>query len=271
VPQPPQQGASQDFPYRERAEPLYDPYLAGPPQSTRTVQAGQKRHRLALAVAIGALFTALVAVGLTIWGVYHWQMLNRGPAAQSDDDGGTKSAALPAEDNDEDDESDDDDDAAAADVLQDTETQLRGVIEVVDVGVTSGALEDVLRTHYAIAAAKGQKLLVMTTGRRCTPCAGVDDALSHPLMQQALRDVRLVRVDLDVFGEELGKLRMPTRLYPGFFLLGEDILPIDAVHGGEWDDDIAENIAPVLGSFVRGEYKKRRHPEWSPTTTSIPI
>jgi hypothetical protein len=81
----------------------------------------------------------------------------------------------------------------------------------------------------------------------------------------------LVRVDLNVFGDELKQLRMPTNLYPAFFLLGPDNRPIDAVHGGEWDDDVAENIAPVLGAFVRGEYKKRRHPEWSPTTTSVPL
>ena len=91
------------------------------------------------------------------------------------------------------------------------------------------------------------------------------------LMQQALRDVRLVRVDLEVFREELERLRIPTRLYPGFFMIGPDTRPVDAIHGGEWDEDVAENIAPVLGSFVRGQYTERRHAEWSPTTTSVPL
>lgn len=226
-----------------------------------------------LVVALSALATALCAVGLLVWGAYHWRtLLDRDEAAASEDDGGTKSAGLPAKDEaaaeprkDERDKPD------PADVLQDTETQLRGAVEVVDVGVSSGTLIDVIETHAAIAEDKGQALLVMTTGRRCTPCVGVDDALSHPLMQAALRDVRLVRVDLDVFGEELKQLKMPTNLYPAFFLLGPDHRPIDAIHGGEWDDDVAENIAPVLGAFIRGEYKKRRHPEWSPTTTSVPL
>ena len=34
----------------------------------------------------------------------------------------------------------------------------------------------------------------------------------------------------------------------------------DGINGGEWDDDIAINIAPVLGPFVRGTYAKRRSP-----------
>ena len=35
------------------------------------------------------------------------------------------------------------------------------------------------------------------------------------------------------------------------------------IHGGEWDDDIPPNIAPVLGAFVRGKYGTRRYP-WQP-------
>ena len=262
-------------------EVIYDPYLATPPVSHAPASAARKtqssqpegRQRITLIVAISALVTAMVAVAVLVYGAYHWRgLLDRGPAAASEEEEGTKRAALPADDDDGDDEKASASDTPSRDdVLQDTETMLRGSIEVVDVGVTSGALIDVLRTHYAIADAKGQKLLVMTTGRRCSPCRGVDDALSHELMQKALHNVRLVRVDLEVFGEELKELRMPTRKYPAFFLLGADIRPFDAIHGGEWGEDIAENIAPVLGPFVRGELKERAHPEWSPTTTSVPL
>jgi len=227
---------------------------------------------LVLFVALSALVTALTTVGLLLWAGYHWSGLLDLETTAAADESDTKRAGLRPDGADSDSAEDDADEAPGRDdVLQDTETQLRGVIEVVDVGVTSGALQDVLRTHYAIADVKGQKVILMTTSRRCVPCAGVDDSLSHALMQQALRDVRLVRVDLEVFREELERLRIPTRLYPGFFMIGPDTRPVDAIHGGEWDEDVAENIAPVLGSFVRGQYTERRHAEWSPTTTSVPL
>jgi thioredoxin-like negative regulator of GroEL len=139
---------------------------------------------------------------------------------------------------------------------------------VVDVGIASGSLADTLRQQVLLARAKDQRMVVMLTGRRCSPCRGIDEALSDPLMQQALSRVRLVRVDLDAFGDELAALDIPTGLYPAFFLLDAELRPVDAIHGGEWDEDVAENIAPVLGAFLRGEYRKRRH-DWSPTASSI--
>ena len=219
-------------------------------------------------MALSALLTALGTVGAIAWGVVHWRhLLTDDGRTDSADEEPTRSAGLPALADDDPDR----DEPADVDVRRDTETQLRGAIEVVDVGLEAGSLEDVLAFHYQVAESKGQTLVVMTTGRKCAPCHGVDDALSHPLMQEALKGIRIVRVDLEVFGDELETLKMPRNLYPAFFLLGSDIRPIDAIHGGEWDEDVAENIAPVLGAFVKGDYKKRRYPDWSPTTTSIPL
>lgn len=79
-------------------------------------------------------------------------------------------------------------------------------------------------------------------------------------MQKALERVRLIRVDRDQFQEDLDELEIPSTPYPGFFLLDTDLKVSDAINGGEWDDDVAVNIAPVLGPFVRGTYAKRRTP-----------
>jgi len=79
-------------------------------------------------------------------------------------------------------------------------------------------------------------------------------------MQSALQKVRLVRLNVRDFSIQLKHLNVPVEKIPGFALLGSDLGPSDYVHGGEWDADIARNIAPVLGKFVRGEYKNRRHP-----------
>jgi hypothetical protein len=100
----------------------------------------------------------------------------------------------------------------------------------------------------------------------CQPCNGVAAALPDARMQRALAGVRLIRLDLTEFGRELNHLGVPiargdgTVLVPAFVLLDERNRPTDYVHGGEWDADIAPNIAPVLGDFMRGQYKRRRHP-----------
>ena len=59
---------------------------------------------------------------------------------------------------------------------------------------------------------------------------------------------------------ELRYMHVPTNAIPGFALMGPENRPTDYINGGEWDDDIPKNIAPVLGPFLRGSYTKRRHP-----------
>ena len=72
--------------------------------------------------------------------------------------------------------------------------------------------------------------------------------------------MRLVRVDRDDFQPELDRLGIPTEKIPGFALLDTRGHARDFIHGGEWDADIAANIAPVLGKFAHGGYAKRRYP-----------
>ena len=87
------------------------------------------------------------------------------------------------------------------------------------------------------------------------------------LLATSVLGVRLVRVDLYAFGEDLEALKIPHDRYPGFFLLALDLQPRDGIDGGEWGDDIAPNIAPVLGAFVRGKFTQRKEP-WKPVAGS---
>jgi hypothetical protein len=135
-----------------------------------------------------------------------------------------------------------------------------GNITVVDVALGVASLSNELRQQHAEATAHGERLLLETTSPACAPCQGVATALSDPRMQTALDHVRLVRVDRDPFEEDLAELEIPSRPFPGFFLLDSDLRVTDGINGGEWDDDVAINIAPVLGPFVRGGYAKRRSP-----------
>ena len=81
-------------------------------------------------------------------------------------------------------------------------------------------------------------------------------------MQRALAGVRLVRADAQAFAGDLQKLGVPTEFVPGFTLLDNRAHPIDHIYGGEWDDDIPANIAPILDKFVKRTLSARRH-QWA--------
>ena len=147
---------------------------------------------------------------------------------------------------------------------RDTRTTEVGGITLVDPGTTVARLTTLLESEQAAAAAAKQKLVLFTVIPECSPCTGVAASLRDRRVQKALEGVRLVRIDVREFAPELERLGVPVEKFPGFALLGPDHRPIDYVDGGEWDADVAANIAPVLGAFVRGTYTKRRHP-WRAT------
>lgn len=135
-----------------------------------------------------------------------------------------------------------------------------GRVVLIDLGPGVFSLRDELNHQRKLAAEAKTEVVVWVVAPRCGPCNGVSAALADPLMQRALGAARLVRVDRSRFAPELADLGIPYDTIPGFALLGEQNRPLDYIHGGEWDEDIAPNIAPVLGEFVRGTYKARRQP-----------
>lgn len=139
------------------------------------------------------------------------------------------------------------------------ETSL-GRLRLVDVGGNRGSLTALLDAQRRASRLEGEKLVVFVVVADCLPCNGVSLALPDRRMQAALDQVRLVRVDAGEHSAELLHLGVPVESVPGFALLGEALRPLDYVHGGEWDADVAENMAPVLKAFVRGTYQRRRFP-----------
>jgi hypothetical protein len=135
-----------------------------------------------------------------------------------------------------------------------------GNIDLVDVDHEVRSLPSELEKQRAIATRDGKRLLLWVVVKDCLPCNGVAASLPDAKMQTALEKVRVLRVDAGDFGPELSFLGIPISKVPGFALIGESNRPVDYVNGGEWDEDIARNIAPVLGNFVRGRYVKRRDP-----------
>jgi len=130
-----------------------------------------------------------------------------------------------------------------------------GEITLADI---AGDLETELANQRTLAAAASETLVLWLVVPSCKPCDGVAAALTSKEAQKALAKVRLVRVDRDDFQPELDRLGIPTEKIPGFALLDARNHARDFIHGGEWDADIASNIAPVLGKFAHGSYAKRR-------------
>jgi hypothetical protein len=141
-----------------------------------------------------------------------------------------------------------------------TKTTALGKLTLVDPGGEVSALAPLVAAQERLALSEHQKLVLWVTATDCMPCNGVSVSLSHRRMQDALAGVRFLRVDAADFHVELAKLGVPIDVMPGFALMSSDGAPADYVNGGEWDADIPENIAPVLGNFVRGTYRTRRNP-----------
>ncbi len=147
-----------------------------------------------------------------------------------------------------------------------------GSIYFVDLGPGVTSLGAELDAQRARAEQEERKLLLWVSADKCLPCNGVATALRDPRLQRELDDTLIVRLDVQDYRVELESLDVPTQFVPGFALLDTDNRPVDYVHGGEWNDDIPQNIAPVLGAFVRGTYRERRHP-WQtlPHANTTPI
>jgi len=240
-----------------RGQPvIHDPFLDGPAQ----VAPPQRPSRWLAVVAVTSTLLFLGAAGAAVW---FWRASvvpgSPAPAAVSSDSSAPSAAAAPT--------------ATApaipkpgsTDVLpRKTQVARVGKIAIVDIGIEGRkSLAEELAEQRALAQAEKQTLLLMTTRFGTQGFRDVDAALSDPLLQTALANVRLVRADVVFFESELTELGVPTDGIPWFALLGPDLTPRDGIDGGEWDDDIPRNIAPVLDAFVHGSYKTRRQ-TWKP-------
>ena len=135
-----------------------------------------------------------------------------------------------------------------------------GEIVLVDVGAEIPSLDEELDRQRGLAMRSHERLLLWLVVQDCKSCNAVEAALSSVEVQHALTKSRLVRLDAVEFLAELSRIGVPMDAFPAFVLLGRDGHAADYLHDGEWDEDIPENIAPVLKSFVEGTYSRRRSP-----------
>ncbi|HEX6765376.1 MAG TPA: DUF4190 domain-containing protein [Polyangiaceae bacterium] len=135
-----------------------------------------------------------------------------------------------------------------------------GEVTLVDPGPGAGTLETLLREERGRADAEHARFLVWISSPEFPSCNGVSVALRDSRMQKALGAVRILRLNVNDYYVELSRQGLPVKVLPGFALMSPEGRPLDYVNGGEWDADVPENIAPVLGNFIHGRYTRRRNP-----------
>jgi Domain of unknown function (DUF4190) len=145
-------------------------------------------------------------------------------------------------------------------------TRSYGSLDVVDLD-TKTALKAQLKDIAKAAAAKNRTVMLQTYVRSSKECAEVAAALPDTRMQRALKNVTLIRVDIDVFEDELKAMRVETESAPWFYKLDGSARVTDAISADEWDANVPENMAPILGDFARGALGARRSP--SPVGTAL--
>jgi hypothetical protein len=128
----------------------------------------------------------------------------------------------------------------------------------------SQTLRAQLADEARAAKTAGESVLVETIASSCAACVEIARAMPEPELQAALSSVRVVHVDVDEFGLEAASLHLHTPALPWFYLVDMHGDPRDGVSADEWDDNDADEIAPVLQAFVLRKLPARRHP-WGGT------
>jgi hypothetical protein len=96
-------------------------------------------------------------------------------------------------------------------------------VPAIELAVDGGSMQDQLKQQAALAAKDGKRLLIEIGASWCGPCQAFLHSLSDPIMVDALKDVRVVRVDFNRWGQAFVNGVYPTPpALPAFFLINTD-------------------------------------------------
>lgn len=83
----------------------------------------------------------------------------------------------------------------------------------------------------------------------CRPCVEFKNSLSSNLMKEALKNTELISIDVD--DDSLGFNEIyNVKFIPCFVKIDDEGKVIGTIDGGEWNENIPENMAPVLIDFI---------------------
>jgi thiol-disulfide isomerase/thioredoxin len=125
--------------------------------------------------------------------------------------------------------------------------------KVVRLHPSDGNLQTLLPIEAKQATSLGLMPIVEFDATWCPPCIAIDEAIQeqNELMLNAYRGTYIIKVDVDEWGWKDGVVQnFNFEFIPIYFKIdanGEQTG--QEIDGGAWNEDIPENIAPVMDEF----------------------
>ena len=120
-----------------------------------------------------------------------------------------------------------------------------------------GDLQTLLAAEAQKAVALGQTPIAYFDATWCPPCLAIADALEeqNPLMLEAYKGTYILKIDVDEWGWNNGAIGdFQFDAIPIYFKLDANGNQTgEVIDGGAWNEDIPENIAPVMDKFFHGD------------------
>ncbi len=140
-----------------------------------------------------------------------------------------------------------------------TESGQLGEVELVDAGDDTPDFAEFAAQQIAAAEKDHRSCLFVTMLPKCPSCAALGFALSHGFLGRKLGRIRVVRLDLDEFEEDIRRMHLPIDRVPGFVLMDRSGKVIDFLDAGEWNSNDPAEFAPLVSDFARGRLPQGRH------------
>lgn len=106
-----------------------------------------------------------------------------------------------------------------------------------------------LATVVAREMAQGRTPVLYFYADWCGPCKRFRATLPDAQVQAALAKATLIKVNVDEDAQELAG-RYGVQAVPTFVKLNAQLEPVAVISSDKWDEDVAENIAPVMHQLV---------------------
>lgn len=107
-----------------------------------------------------------------------------------------------------------------------------------------------LKSEAAKAAAMNKMPVVEFVSSSCPPCLSLGASMADPLLEDAFKNVYLIRLNADVWEDKWKGAGYYFKAMPSFFPLNSAGVPVGlTIDGRAWAEDIPRNQAPPLKQF----------------------
>lgn len=120
---------------------------------------------------------------------------------------------------------------------------------VTTIDYTGLPADSTLATVVAREVARGRTPVLYFYADWCGPCRRFRATLPDEQVKAALAKATLIKVNVDADTQGLAG-RYDIQAVPTFVKLNAQLEPVAVISGDKWEEDVAENIAPVMHQLV---------------------